>query len=88
MKSTLTRCELRITKTMSSTSTSAATMALAPRFDSGEAEDPGEPPGTGLLPEAGVLRPASGQPALMRESLDPGALRGVTSARPAVLGEW
>jgi len=65
MKSTLTRCELRITKTMSSTSTSAATMALAPRLDPGEADDPDELPGTGLPPEAGVLRRGSGQPALM-----------------------
>ena len=65
MKSTLTRCELRMTKTMSSTSTRAPTTALAPRLDSGEADDPDELPGIGLLPEAGVLRRGSGQPALM-----------------------
>jgi hypothetical protein len=67
MKSTLTRCELRMTKTMSNTSTRAATMALAPRLDSGEADDPGEGPGIGLLPDAGVLRRGSGQPVLMGE---------------------
>ena len=65
MKSTLTRCELRMTKTISRTRTSAATMALAPRFESGGAEDPCGVPGAPLPPRPGELLLASGQPALI-----------------------
>ena len=67
MKSTLTRWEFRITKTISSTSTSAATIALAPRLEWGEAEGPAVLPGAGMPSGAGTLLLPSGQPALMRE---------------------
>jgi hypothetical protein len=77
MKSTLTRCELRITNTMSSTSTKAATTAFAPRRDS--------LPGVGPPPGPGVLLLASGQPPLMGKSIDPGF---VTFDAPAVLAGW
>lgn len=77
MKSTFTRCELRITNTMSSTSTTAATMALAPRWDSLL--------GVGPPSGSGVLFLPSGQPALMGKSIDLGC---VTFDAAAVLAGW
>jgi hypothetical protein len=66
MKSTLTRWEFRITKTISSTSTSDATIALAPRLDCTGVEGPAGVPGAGSPSDAGMLRLSSGQPVLMR----------------------
>ncbi|MEA2533273.1 MAG: hypothetical protein QOJ93_1084 [Actinomycetota bacterium] len=66
MKSTLTRCEFRITKTISSTSTSAATIALAPRLECGEAGGSAVLPGAGMPAGGGTLLLPSGQSALMR----------------------